>query len=167
MQIDPEKIMEQAAQRLADEAWGEFDPAAMLRAELSRRIDAFLGPKAKEMMEEVLRGQIEGIMTREIVPINTWGEQDGKPFTLRDEMLRRAAEFWAVKVDKDGKETTYGGKPRHQHMFEQIAKEQFAEAIRANIEAVIAGFREALRKDAGVMLGEHIERFIKAPKRQG
>lgn len=164
LKIDAEQIVEQAASRLADEAYENVNALEMLETEISRRIDKFLDAKAQTLMEDTLRNEMERLMVREFQPVNQWGEAKGKPTSLREELQRRAEEFWKISVDKNGKPTTYGGKPRHQHMFEQIAQDQFAEAIKENIEEVIAGFREALRKDSAVMLGQHIERFIKAPK---
>ena len=166
IQLNAEQIIEQAANRLADEAYENVNALEMLEAEISRRIDKFLDERSKQIMEEVLRSEMEGLMQRKFQPVNKWGESKGGPTSLREELQKRAEEFWQVKVDNKGEPSNYGGKPRHQHMFEAIAKDQFADAIRTNIEDVIAGFRDALRKDAGQMLGEHIERFIKAPKRR-
>lgn len=166
IQLNAEQIIEQAANRLADEAYDNVDALGMLEAEISRRIDKFLNERSKQIMEDTLRSEMEGLMQRKFHPVNEWGESKGDPTSLREELQRRAEEFWQVRVNDKGEPNKYGGKPRHQHMFEAIAKEQFADAVRENIEDVIAGFREALRKDAGQMLGEHIERFIKAPKRK-
>ena len=166
IELNPEKIIEQAAARLADEAYENVNAMEMLEAEISNRIDKFLKDRATTLMEDTLRRAMDEIMTREILPVNQWGERTGAKTTLRDEMQRRAQEFWEVKVDEKGNPTTYGGKPRHQRMYENIASDVFAKSIQDNIEDVIAGFRDALRLDAAKMLGEHIERFIKAPKRK-
>lgn len=167
IELNPEKIIEQAASRLADEAYDSVNAMEMLENEISRRIDSFLTEKTKQVMEDVLRSEMEGLMVREFSPVNQWGEATGETTNLRAELQKRAAEFWNVKVDKNGKPSgAYSGKPRHQQMYENIAKEIFAEAVKSNIDDVIIGFRDALRKDAGTMLGEHIERFIKAPKRR-
>lgn len=163
IKLDAEKIIEQAANRLADEAYESVDALQMLRDEISCRIDKFLNASAQNIMDETLLREMDGIMSRQFQPVNQWGEGQGKPTSLRDEMQRLAAEFWSVKLDSKSKKSSYGGKPRHQYMFEELAKESFASEIQANIEPVIAGFREALLNDSSKMLVKHIDRFIKLP----
>ena len=143
IELNAEKIIEQAASRLADEAFDSVNALEMLESEISRRIDKFLNERSKSLMEETLQKAMADIMTREILPVNEWGERTGTKTTLRDEMQRRAQEFWAVNVDNKGTPTSYGGKPRHQHMYEKIASDVFAREIQTNIESVISGFRDA------------------------
>ena len=166
IELNPEKIIEEAAKRLADEAYNNVDAMQMLHDEISSRIDGFLSSKANELMEETLRAEMENLMTRQFQPVNEWGEGKGSPTTLREQLQKRAEAYWQVSVDGKGSPQQYGGKPRHQMIFEQMAKEQFGEAIKENLDDVIAGFREAMAKDASKMVGEHIERFIKAPARR-
>jgi hypothetical protein len=166
LEINAEQIIEQAASRLADEAYENVNALEMLEAEISRRIDKFLGETASKVMEDTLRREMKGLMVRKFQPVNQWGERQGAATSLRDELQNRAAEFWQVRVDKEGKPASYGGEPRHQHMFKVIAQEQFAAAITENIDVVIEGFRNALRQDAAKMLGEHIEKFIKSPSKK-
>ena len=166
LEITAEQIIQQAASKLADEAYENVDALEMLEVEISRRIDSFLGTTANKLMEDTLRREMENLMTRKIQPVNQWGESKGSATSLREELQKRAEEFWSVKVDNGGAPSSYGGEPRHQHMFKAIAKEQFVAAITENIDVVIEGFRAALRQDAAKMLGEHIEKFIKSPAKK-
>ena len=164
--ITSEDILERAAQKLADDV-ADFDHTQSRVDEIvSNRINKIIEEKLESRIEQVLSDAMSNILDEEVTPRNIWGEKQGEPTTIRAALSERAKEFWNVKVDAKGKPTgAYGGKPRHEWMMQESVKKEFDNAIKQNINEIVAGFKEAMRKDAGEWLGKYIQNiFPKQPR---
>jgi len=108
---------------------------------------------------------MKAIVGQEIVPVNIWGEREGQPTTLRAELAKRAQAFWSVRVDNDGRESSYGGSERSKVLMQQILKDEFAKAVKENADVIIAEFKAALKVDATKLVTEHIDKLITVKSR--
>lgn len=125
--------------------------------------------RVESVLDKVVDARLNQAMTEilaeTITPVTIWGEPTGETTTLRDALASRARVFWEVQVDNEGKPTTWNGKPRHEHLMAKLLNEEFANAIRSNATEIVAAFKEAVRADAGKLLGEHIEKLIPTRRR--
>jgi len=152
-----------AASKIADEYAGDdYD-------NIGKRVETIIQQRVKEAFERglsiridaFLQTEMERLISQEIAAVNIWGEKTGKPTTIRDCLAERARIFWEVKVNKDGREESYGGTPRFEQVMKKILQEQFTEAIKANAEAILSEFKKAVREDAVQTVTKHIDNLIK------
>lgn len=160
--ITKEEVLELAAEKLAD----QFADASWLgnhvEGLISERVSTVAGKGLTKRVEELLSVEMEKILREEIVPVNIWGERDGRATTIRASIAERARDFWAQKIDDKGNVTTsYSAKPRHQVLLEQITKEQFVAAIKENITELTLEFKTALKKHGASVSAQHIEKLIR------
>jgi hypothetical protein len=159
-EITKDELLDLTATKLAD----QFSDLP----EITERAQNLIGERVKELFESSLKnkidaflvGEMEKLISQEIHPVDMWGEKTGKPTTIKAQLAIRARDFWDLKVDEQGKESSYGGQPRHQYLLKKVAREEFEKAVRENIEEMVSAFKEAVRADAVKMATEHIDKLI-------
>lgn len=159
-EITREEVLNLAAQKLVDAYCGDPD--------LSNSAETMIRSKVKELFEngitkkidEILTTETEKLLSQEIVPVDIWGERVSKPTTIRAQLAQRAREFWDVKVNKDGREESWGGTPRSKMLMQEILKDEFSKAVKENADVIIAVFKTALKADATKLVTEHIDKII-------
>lgn len=153
--ITKEEILNRAAEKAAADILGEdlYDYAEnMLKKRINETVEKVLEDRIEKTLSEVM-GRI---LEEEVTPRNIWGEKQGEPTTIKAALSERAREFWQVRVGNDGKPSQYGGQPRHEWLVQQTVKTEFEAAIKANINEVVDGFKQAMRKDAGQWISKYI-----------
>jgi len=95
------------------------------------------------------------------VPIDIYGERAGNPTTLRDIIKDKALKFWDEKVNEEGKVSGWGGRPRHEHLYGKVVRDEFEKAIRANVKEVVAAFKAKMKHHFANLTEKHIEDMIK------
>jgi hypothetical protein len=161
-EITKEEVLSLAAQKLFDAYYGELD--------ISERAEEIIRSKVDKMVEEanfrrkiddVLTAEMEKILGQEVQPVNIWGEREGKPTTIRAALAEQAKIFWHVRVDQEGRESTYGGSPRSEMLMRKLLKEEFEKAVKTNAELIVQEFKKALLSDAVKIVTDNINRLIK------
>lgn len=155
-----EKLLDLAAQKIAD-AYYDSDGLTYRAEQLfEQRVSAAVPKNLDQKIDDLLNAEMEKILREEIVPVNIWGEREGQPTTIRNQIADRARTFWDVKVDKDGKVTTYGGKPRHEHLLSRIVNEEFEKVIKQNVVNVVGALKIAAKAHADKITEEAIDKLI-------
>lgn len=171
LNIDPKDVLELAAQKVASAILAEHDD---LYETVTNRIEAFVNSvvtdEVRQSMVETIDAKMaeetEKVLAAEIVPLNIWGEAKGEPTTLRDQIHKRALEYWEEKVERDRNNTgrykpsSYGGTPRHKLVFQDVAQIAFEDAMKANVTEMVRAFRDAMRKDVAAVAVKHIDSII-------
>lgn len=165
--ISKDDILDRAAEKLAAEVGDYEEVHNRLNDMLERRVQKAAGDNLDAVVTDIITKATEKMLDETVQPRNIWGERDGEPTTIRTALSEKARDFWMEKIDKDGKRTNgYGGKPRFEYLVQQYIKDEFEAAMKENIASITQGFREAMTKEAGVWLGEHIAKvFPKTGKR--
>jgi hypothetical protein len=158
--IKPEDILELAAQKLADEFADKYQISQRAYELIEARVEGISTKNLVQKIDDLLTAEMDRILKAEIIPLDMWGEKAGQPTTIRDQIAERARKFWDEKVDKDGKLTTYGGQPRHEHMMRQIVSDEFDKAIKQNVVEIIAGMKDAMRAHAHKVADEYLDKLI-------
>jgi len=159
--ITREEILELAARKVVEQFEGDFDPSEAARSMISERIKETVGDSLRKTVDSVLRDELSKIMEQTIQPVDIFGDKTGKPTTIRAVLADRAKVFWEVKVDKDGKESTWGGEPRHAHLMRQLLDDAFKQAVKDNATLVVSEFKKAITASAQKMVVDHINQLIK------
>lgn len=158
--ITREELLELAAKRLADSYGDDLDLQNTAERMIRERVTDLFQAQLKQRVDTFLDAEMKALVGQEIVPVNIWGEREGKPTTIRAELAKRAQEFWNVRVDANGRESSYGGTERSKLLMQQILKDEFANAVKQNAEVIIAEFKSALKVDATKLVTEHIDKLI-------
>ncbi len=169
--IDPKDVLELAAKKAADGILEQYDDLASLaESRIEERINSIISDKMRASMaatiDDKLQAEIEKVLQQKIVPVDIWGEAKGEPSTLREQLHKRALEYWEERVEADRnrrghyKVTSYGGQPRHKVVFQDVAQQAFEEAMRANINEMVRAFRDAMKADLAKVVSDHIGKII-------
>jgi hypothetical protein len=159
--ITREEVLNLAAAKLTDAFADDGELSNIAERNIRERVEQKIGKGLELRIDQFLSAEMEKLMSKEIVPVDIWGENTGKATTIKAELHRRAREFWDVRVDSDGKPSgSYGGEPRHVHLMKQIVKEEYSKAIKENAEEIVLAFKAALKADAARISSEHIDKLI-------
>ena len=159
--ITQDELLNLAAQKLIDELPMDECLMDFAHQKISEHISKLFGDKLKTKVDDFLKEEMQRIVSTKVQPVDIYGDTTGKPTTIRDTLTERAKIFWEVKVDDEGRETTYGGIARSERMMRDICKEEFVKAIQANTQSIVAGFKAALERDASVKIKEFIDNLIR------
>src|SRR3990167_6826640 len=118
--ITREELLELAATKLVDTWADESDLTKTAELIIREKIEKIFASGLKERIDGFLDMEMKKIVGEEIAPVNIWGEREGKPTTIRAELANRAKEFWNVRVNEDGKESSYGGTERSKVLMGNI-----------------------------------------------
>lgn len=167
--ITRDEIIELAAQKIADNFADSENIETLARTLIESRVKTLFETKVSATVDSFLQGEMEKILTSEICPVDIYGEKCGKPTTIKQILAERARVFWETKVDDNGGETrgSWGGKPRHEHLFAKIVNEEFTKAVKQNIVNLVGAFKDALSESANKITKEHIDSLIKVKTQNG
>jgi hypothetical protein len=160
-EITKEEVLELAANKLVSEVDQDHALLELAEARICDQVDKIVAKGLKERVDAVLTSEMEALLSKEIVPVDIWGEKAGTPTTIRAPLHQRARDFWNVSVDREGRENTYDGTPRHKLLMENILKDEFEKSVKANADVIVAEFKKALLLSSTKMITDHINRLIR------
>lgn len=159
--ITREEILDLAAQKIISQECDNESVSEYTHKQINAKIKEIFESNLKGRVDAFLTEQMATIVGQEIHPVDIYGERAGKPTTIKATIAERAKNFWMQSVDDNGRESSYGGKPRFQRMFEDIVKDQFKAAIAENCTTIVAAFKTALEQDASIQIKKHIDNLIR------
>lgn len=160
-EITKEEVLELAAKKLVDESFNGCELHDSANALLKKRVEEIVADGLKTKVDEFLTREMNELLSKEIFPVDIWGDKVGKPTTVRAQLHERAKAFWDVKVNDEGREVSYGGEPRHTVLMKKILKNEFANAVKANSDVIVAAFKKALKDGTTDIVSRHIDGLIR------
>lgn len=109
------------------------------------RVNDKIGRYVQDAITDTLNKEMERILTSPITPVNIWGETAGKPTNIRDQLLQRAKLFFEESVDGDLRPAHYGGRPRYQRIYENLAQQEFNKAIATHVTEIAVSVKSCVR----------------------
>lgn len=167
-EITREEVLELAAKKLVDACEYSDSTSIEERAEemIRRKVgELFSETSIKSKIDQCLTAELEKLLGQEIIPVDIWGQREGSPTTIRAALAERARKFWDLPVDREGRESTYGGTPRHKKLMEEIVKSEFEKAVKENVDVIIGEFKAAVKADTTKMVHDHIDKLINVRSR--
>lgn len=159
-EITREEILNLAAQKLIESQEDECSIRQIAEEIIEKKVDEIVSTELKAKVDEVLTREMERILNQEVVPVNIFGEREGNPTTIKAELAKRAKIFWNVKIDSNGKESSWGGEERCKVLFKQIVNDEFDKTVKQNAEIIVKEFKEAIKKDSIKLVSDHIDKLI-------
>lgn len=171
LNIDPKDVLNLAAQKVADAVLGEHPDlfevvSSRIEDEINKIVTDEMRASMIEAIDKKLAEETEKVLQQKIIPVDIWGEGKGEPTTIREQLHKRALEYWEERVEPDRnnrgmyRPTSYGGQPRHKLIFKDVARDAFDEAIKENVTEMVRAFRDAMRKDAFALVTKHIDDVV-------
>jgi len=156
--ITRDEILNLAAQKIID-AYNE-SPGDMICETVQSMVKAQIEPTFRSEIELAMRAEIENILSAKITPVDMWGDKAGHETTIREQLAKKARQFWDEKVDAKGNLSSYGGEPRHTWVVRQVLKEEFDQAVKTNAAEVVKEFAAALKAKGSELVAEHITKLV-------
>lgn len=158
--ITKEEVLNLAAQKLFDAYCGEPDLSETAERLVEAKVNEECAKNLTNRIDAFLTSEMERLVSQEIVPVDIWGDKAGSATTIRAQLAKRAREFWAVSVNEDGRESSYGGSPRSEMLMKKVLKDEFAKAVKESADVIIGEFKAALKVDATKLVTDHIDKLI-------
>lgn len=157
IEIDNDKIMAAVVDKVADEFMRtESDLFNAVEAKINKKIDALFVKSVQPRIQAELDKALADCFHREFQKTTPWGEADGPPTSISRELERLMSGFWAQKVDKDGKETSYGNLTRAEFTMAKVLGDDFNKQTERYLIQSAAwlkdGVRDHLRGEVDKML---------------
>lgn len=162
--ITREEVLELAVNRIIS----EFDGSALcalVNNRIRENVEKEFAKGVPERIDAFLTEEMTLLLGKEIVPVSIWGESTGSPTTIREQLEKRARDFWGVRVNDEGKESSYGGVPRSEALMKKILQDEFAKAVKDNAEVIVGAFKAALKADSTKLVSDHIDKLINVKSR--
>lgn len=160
--ITKEEITELAATKIADSLLDADVIEVSVAKKIEARLENLFGTKIKTRVDSFLSEEMTRILSKEIHPVDIYGEKTGEPTSIQAVLAERAKVFWDTKVDEKGNPAgSWGAVPRHEHLFRKIVNEEFEKAVKQNIVNLVGAFKDALSASANKITQEHIDSLIK------
>lgn len=162
VKIDQERIEKAIIEQAVDRIYGNEDSIyESIRRQVDAKVSDALSKGLNGAIEKAINEVMERALDAEVTPINIWGERDGSPTTIRNALHERAKNFWNEKVDNKGEKSSYGGRPRYEHVLGVITAKEFDTQIKQNIINVAAAIKDAVRGDFYKQVDEKLNEFFK------
>jgi len=127
-------------------------------------VEEYRNDSARDVRDEVRRISLEGIREKvtaiindeatkalegRFQPLTSWGEENGKPTSIRQMFVDAAREWWAVKVDSKGNPDVhnYGSKaiPRAEYVAKKVMTDVVSETFKLDIQRIINALRDEFK----------------------
>jgi hypothetical protein len=162
VKLDQATLESAIVQQAVDEILGDHDRIAdQIHNEAMNLVGKALEKDLNRAVEKTLNTIMEKALDTEVSPVNVWGEREGEPTTIRAALHNRAKAFWQEKVDAKGEKTSYGGRPRYEHVLSIITANEFDSAVKQNIVNVAGAIKDAVRADFYKAVDAKLNDFFK------
>lgn len=160
MQIDQEKIeaaiVAEAVTRLADndELYGRVKTG--IEARLNKLFADNVNGIITSKVEEIVKSGFE----REYIKRDAFGQPQGQPTSISQELENLVGNYWQERVDRSGKksDSSYGTTSRAEWMMMQICADDFSKEMKQHVVNVAGSlkdhFRGVLHQHIGSLLSD-------------
>jgi hypothetical protein len=107
MELNQERIEAAIISEVSDRIIGEDELFDRVRTAVDNRISKLFKDQADAQIRDAIDAAIKDGFDREYVRINSWGEREGEPTTIRKELEKVIGNYWNEKVDQHGKKSNY------------------------------------------------------------
>jgi hypothetical protein len=150
--ITKDDVLRLCADRILEQV--ERDVSESIHEMVKQKVSATIASQVQNTISSALKEEMERIITSPITPVNMWGEITGKPTTIRDQLAMRAKTFFEEKVNQNGQVESYGGRPRYEWAYTELATKAFNEAIKANAETIALTVKQSVRSSLWASINE-------------
>lgn len=160
--ITREELLNVAAGKIADQYCEDGELGERVGKLIEERIKRVFADSLTERINAFMDSEMEKLVQTVVTPLDIWGDAKGKPTTIRESLAAKALAYWNEKVTAEGKSSdSWGGKPRHEWLFQKIVGEEFERGVRQNIINLVAAFKDAIREDEKSKIDKYLNEFLR------
>lgn len=122
-----------------------------LRERVKKVVDARIDAHFKKIADAQIQAAVEAAVTRglehEYCRINSFGQIEGSPTTVKAELERMIGGYWSARVGKDGKESAshYGTVSRAEWLMTKLVAADFQGEMKQHIINLGGSLKDKLR----------------------
>lgn len=144
MELNQERIEAAIIAEVADRIIGEDELFDRVRKAVDDRISKLFKDHADAQIRAAIDAAIKDGFEREYVRINSWGEREGKPTTIRKELEKVIGDYWNQKVDIHGKPSSLHS-DRHATRAEWLMSKMVADDFNGHMKQHVVNLGGALK----------------------
>lgn len=173
LNINEDDLKAAIVAKATDDILREYeDIQGMVQAEVSKRLDKIFSERAAEQVKAAIDAAVANSFEREYRRVNTWGEPEGAPTTIRKELEKTVSAYWSAKVEpRTGKPSTsdYSSVTRAEYLMTQVCAEDFTAGMRQSALNVTGALKDGLRNQIGKQMDQMLDELfrIKSLQDQG
>ena len=133
----------------------------LIAKEIDKRIEAIFSQTANEQIANAVSEAISDSLNKEYRRVDNYGDQYGDNTTIKKELNSLVSSFWTVKVDNQGKPSTYGSKTRAEYMMTKVCADDVYEQLKSHAVNITGSLKDGLRKQIGVHMDEMLNSMFR------
>jgi hypothetical protein len=142
--ITKEDVLNLCVERLIEQIDGDIGETVV--DIVQARVKESVAKQVPDAISKALDSELQRLLEARITPVDMWGDPTGEATTIRDQLHKRAVTFFNEKVDNEGRPTSYGGSPRYQRIYADLANTAFSKAVKDNIDTIAAAVKTSVRE---------------------
>ena len=161
MELNQERIEAAIIAEVADRIIGEDELFNRVRTAVETRIDKLFKESADAQIRAAIEKAIADGFEREYTRVNSWGDREGGPTTIRKELEKVIGDYWNQKVDSSGKPTNYNGSTRAEWVMAQMVAKDFEGQMKQHVVNVGGALKDQLRASLHETINELVSGVFK------
>lgn len=148
MELNQERIEAAIVAEVADRIIGEDELFNRVRKAVDNRIDQLFKDQADAQIRAAIDAAILNGFEREYTRVNSWGEREGQPTTIRKELEKVIGNYWNEKVDTNGKKSSYHSErdlTRAEWLMAKMVADDFNGHMKQHVVNVGGALKDQLR----------------------
>ena len=150
MELNQTRIEDGIIREVSDNLIGDDELLSRVKKAVDTRIDGIFKTVADTQIATAVSAAIAQGFEHEYARVNSFGEKEGKPTTIRKELERVIAGYWNQKVDRNGKssDSSYSGEmTRAEWTMLQLVAADFKGEMKQHIVNLGGSLKDALRAE--------------------
>jgi hypothetical protein len=148
MELNQASIEKAIVAEVADRIIGEDELFERVRKAVDSRISQLFKDQADAQIRAAIDAAILNGFEREYVRVNSWGEKEGSPTTIRKELEKVIGNYWNEKVDTKGAKSSYPSDrdlTRAEWIMAKMVADDFNGHMKQHVVNVGAALKDQLR----------------------
>jgi hypothetical protein len=148
MELNQERIEAAIVSEVAERIIGEDELFSRVRKAVDVKIDALFKEHADAQIRAAIDDAIRDGFDREYTRVNSWGEREGTPTTIRKELEKVIGNYWNEKVDSKGQRSSYSSErdlTRAEWLMAKMCADDFNGHMKQHVVNVGAALKDQFR----------------------
>lgn len=148
MELNQERIEAAIVSEVADKIIGEEELFERVRKAVDTRITQLFKDQADAQIRSAIDAAILNGFEREYTRVNSWGEREGSPTTIRKELEKVIGNYWNEKVDSKGQKSSYPSErdlTRAEWIMAKMVADDFNGQMKQHVVNVGGALKDQLR----------------------
>lgn len=163
MQLDQNRIEDAVVLGVTDRIIRDDDLWDRVKRAVNERIDNHFKKTADAQIQAAIEVAVAKGFEHEYCRINSFGQRETAPTTIKKELERMISGYWNVMVGKDGKESTssYGCVTRAEWIMARLVAADFQGEMKQHIVNIGGALKDKLRAELHETVNKLLSEVLK------